>query len=230
MFLVKKWQSLYILCLLSFGPMLFQSCSMLAPNRTFVDEMENDSDGLFVPGRDFAVVPGDTGKAYRSRTELYDRTPASSSKKQSYLKEIALQNELRRLEGLETEDSYAYYAKYKDKFSSDSERIYFLKLRSPEARVSYLQSKWPDVDVAAADSVGSGRFAGMTSEEKEAIRQRELLVGMSQTSVEQSWGRPARIDVAGNPKFKNERWSYYENGRLRQVFFESGKVQGWSFE
>ena len=44
-------------------------------NRTFITEMEQESDGVFVAGRDFRTVPGDTGKAYRSREDIMMRTP-----------------------------------------------------------------------------------------------------------------------------------------------------------
>jgi hypothetical protein len=42
------------------------------------------------------------------------------------------------------------------------------------------------------------------------------------------WGRPAQVEVAGNPDNENERWTFFESGSMRQVYFESGSVQGWN--
>ena len=55
----------------------------------------------------------------------------------------------------------------------------------------------------------------------------ELLLGMDKKTVMKKWGRPTRIDVAGNPTNENERWSFYYNGKVRQVYFEKGVVNGW---
>ena len=53
---------------------------------------------------------------------------------------------------------------------------------------------------------------------------------MSKTEVQRIWGSPSRVDVAGNPKMENERWSFYHNGRVKTVFFESGRVEGWEIQ
>ena len=75
---MEKKKSLKLI-LLALGCMTFTSCAGLLQNRTFIDEMDRESDGLFVAGRDFDAVPGDSGSAYRSNDEIRMRTPASES-------------------------------------------------------------------------------------------------------------------------------------------------------
>ena len=60
--------------------------------------------------------------------------------------------------------------------------------------------------------------------------ERGIQIGMSKTQVEQLWGRPVNIEVAGDPRYENERWSFYHQGKMNYVYFESGEVQGWSLE
>jgi outer membrane protein assembly factor BamE (lipoprotein component of BamABCDE complex) len=58
----------------------------------------------------------------------------------------------------------------------------------------------------------------------------ELFVGMKKDDVVRNWGRPARIEVAGDPSYQNERWAFYFNGKTKNVYFENGKVQGWELD
>ena len=44
----------------------------------------------------------------------------------------------------------------------------------------------------------------------------------------QNWGRPDRMDVAGDPKFQNERWAYQRDGVTNYIYFENGRVEGWN--
>ena len=58
------------------------SCSLMMPNRSFIDQMENSDDAILAPGVDFPVVSGDTGQVGRSREQINARTPASERSKQ----------------------------------------------------------------------------------------------------------------------------------------------------
>ena len=49
------------------------------PDRTFIEQMDHETDGFFVPGQDFAVVPGDNGYE-EDVDEIRQRTPASAYK------------------------------------------------------------------------------------------------------------------------------------------------------
>ncbi len=50
---------------------------------------------------------------------------------------------------------------------------------------------------------------------------------MSKNDIVASLGKPARVEIAGNPSYENERWVYQFNGSSKYIYFESGVVQGW---
>ena len=58
---------------------------------------------------------------------------------------------------------------------------------------------------------------------------------MTTDQVQESWGEPDLVEVAGNPVYGNKRWKYRkfvssEDGYTQQtriVYFEAGKVSGW---
>lgn len=192
------------------------SCSEFVIKRSYQDEMERDSDGVFVADKDFPTVSGDSGQAYRSPEEIKLRTPPtpSTKKKLDYLS--SLDDELTTLEEGLPENEFQHYSRYKDKLENISEKIYFLRLKNVRARDEYLY--------------GKGIYAekGSSPQEEEAIRNRDILLGMSKEAVSRSWGRPVRVDVAGDPSFENERWAFYRAGRVQYIYFESGRVQGWT--
>lgn len=61
-----------------------------------------------------------------------------------------------------------------------------------------------------------------------AVQNEEIIVGMPKNAVERSWGYPVRVDVAGDPRFENERWAYNRHGTIQYVYFENGQVKGWA--
>ena len=70
------------------------------------------------------------------------------------------------------------------------------------------------------------------------VRSQDIALGMPHVYVRQSWGEPQKIEVSGDPYFKNERWKYVRQistpqgfkQEKRTVFFEGGKVAGWDTE
>jgi len=199
----------------------FLSCAMLFTHRSFVDEMEREDADFFIAGRDFQAIAGDEGVTGRSDKEIMLRTPASSPYRKRFDQEAGIENELMSLERGLGDVEYTEYLKVKDYLPTDSEKIYYLRLTTRQTKIRYLQSrglfnvfdqKLPNVDTDFA------------------IENEELLLGMSREGVKRSWGQPIRIDVAGHAKSGNERWSYYERGKVKQVFFENGRVQGWVVE
>lgn len=62
-----------------------------------------------------------------------------------------------------------------------------------------------------------------------------LRIGMEKNRVKRSLGSPQQVEVAGNPKYENERWiyetkvptldGYYEEKQV--IYFEGGNVVGW---
>lgn len=60
-------------------------------------------------------------------------------------------------------------------------------------------------------------------------------LGMQKNRVKRSLGLPSQVEVAGNPKYGNERWvyvrsvptldGYYKEKKV--IYFEGGSVVGW---
>jgi len=194
------------------------SCGFLE-QRDFVDEMEREPDSYFVPKQDFRTVPGDEGDPYVSNDEVIMRTPASYSTRMQRNYNRSLQDELLELEQAQSEGAYAHYSKYKRALGGTSEKIYFLRLRTINERERFLVHR------------GLKRRSMYTAgEEKLAVRNNEVLLGMDMSKVRQSWGDPTLREVAGRPDSGNERWAYQKHGRTKFIYFENGVVAGWSFQ
>jgi hypothetical protein len=193
------------------------ACTMV-PNRSYLAEMEHNDDAFFQPREDFPVVPGDTGRSWRTEKAWQRRTPASETTRLREREDRSLENELARLESAQSEGAATHYQQYRAKLATTSERIYFLQLKSKADREQYLSSRGFLVETAAV----------MPFEHHWAAQQGELLPGMSKEDVQESWGRPERVDFAGNPTYENERWMYRRDGAAKYIFFESGRVGGWT--
>ena len=200
------------------------SCSELLTRRTYVDEMERQSDGIFVAGRDFRQVPGDTGQAYRSRKEILQRTPASQKVMERREDERSLINELRRRENALTPRQLSTYQRRKMYLDGPSEQLYYLQLSRPE-REDYLAGKMIKTSRSSARSYRDSPLS-LVQDYKRA--EKNLFLGMNKDAVERSWGMPSRIDVAGNPRNQNERWTFYDGRKVKKIFFENGIVGGWA--
>lgn len=196
---------------------LLSGCAELHVGRTYLSEMEHDDSTFFSPSDDFPIVAGDTGRNWISDDERRERTPAAEEEDFDARKSRYLKQELKDLEGLQSEDSLAFYERHKGQLTTTSERIYFLKLPSYE-RKDYLLSRGfieetkPKLDY---------------KENLLAVRNNDILLGMKKDDVLSSWGKPLRVEVAGNPRHENERWLYRMNGASKYIYFESGEVQGW---
>ncbi|RPJ74697.1 MAG: hypothetical protein EHM20_10185 [Alphaproteobacteria bacterium] len=193
----------------------------MLPDRSYIEEMNRESDPVFQAGKDFPVVGGDSGEAYRSRAEIKKRTPASDrSRKQSQEIE-SIKQELEQKEASIPEESLGQYSKDKKYLPTDSDKLYYLSLDTHE-RLNYIKIKRQDM----ADDLGKNQdFV-----QKRSIHGGEVYLGMAKPDVVQIWGKPTRIEIAGNPKHQNERWSFVEDGNVRQIYFENGKVQGWALD
>lgn len=197
------------------------SCSSFLPDRSYIEEMERESDPFFQAGKDFPVVGGDNGNAYRSRDEIKKRTPASERDRNQIKEQESIRQELLQKEAELPEEFLGQYSKDKRYLSTDSDKLYYLSLSQPE-RNGYISVKKQDIQ----EDQGKGK----DFMEKHSIRSAELYLGMPKSQVVEIWGKPARIEIAGNPKNQNERWSFLEDGSLKQVYFEAGKVQGWALD
>lgn len=200
---------------------LSTSCGMMIPSRSYVDQMDRESDSFFKAGKDFPIMSGDTGQAFRSKEEIKKRTPASAREKVAQNESASLKQELMEKEGMLSEDEMAEYNRDSKYLPSESDKLYYLSL-SGEDRIIYLQSKKQDFieDHGVAKDLAK----------QQSIHATQIYLGMTKDEVIKSWGRPNRVQYAGNPKYQNELWLFNEDGSVKQVFFEGGKVNGWALD
>lgn len=203
-----------LILLLAFG---VSSCAFMS-ERSYTDVMENTEDGMFIPNRDFPVVAGDSGEANLSRREILRRTPASRLEKEKIFENFALEEELAQLEDEQTGKMAEHYGRYRERLKNNSEKIYFLKLPTIRDREDYLVSK----------GIYEGKYTNISPQIEDAISHHDLAQGMSKDAVLKSWGRPSSIEVAGNPRYENERWVYKRNRKVEYVYFEGGQVEGFT--
>ena len=208
---MKNWRLFFSIS----ASLTLVGCSMTG--RSFLTEMEQDDSSYFTPREDFPVVAGDTGRSWRNKREIKSRTPASLSEQLQDREANSLDSQLHQLETAQSEGASRHYEQYKKRLGSTSERIYFLQLPSKADREHYLNSRGL-LEVPSYTAYEMGH----------AAEQSELLVDMSKEDVLQSWGRPERIDIAGKASYENERWVYQRDGAVKYIYFEGGKVGGWT--
>jgi hypothetical protein len=198
--------------------LILTSCAQLHTSRTYLSEMEYDDTPFFEAGSDFPVMAGDSGRVGRSTREIVERTPASEFDIAEKRERDFLKAELNTLEAAQTEHAFEEYELYRSKFKSVSEKIYFLKLKHNERR-DYLLSK--GLLTETSYSTSAGEYV------QTATSGLEGWLGMSKDNVLNNFGKPMRVEVAGNPSQENERWAYTHNGATKYIYFEAGQVQGW---
>ena len=201
--------------------------------------MENEDYSFFNPREDFPVVGGDNGRDWISESQRIQRTPAADVIMAEERSARALKSELRELESLQSDEDLEFYDKHKDRFSSASEKIYFLNL-PPEERKDYLvdrgflssQSAKYRSHILNQGAKVSTLYSGDNDYSAEysdpfVLRRNDVMLGMNKGDVLESIGKPVRVEIAGNPRNENERWLYETNGASRYIYFESGEVHGW---
>lgn len=206
--------------------LLLSGCAGLLENRTFIDQMDHESDGFFVAGRDFPTTPGDSGYAYRSHNEIMDRTPLSGRSLQESREEMSLYGELRKKERAMNVYDKQLYSQVEHYIDDPSEKIYFIGLTTSE-KMDYLASKDISFERPRRNNNVSDNYRSIASVRPRGLHDRAIQLGMSKDQVMQIWGRPQRVEVAGNPRNENERWLFYDNNGMHYVYFERGSVQGW---
>lgn len=201
---------------------VLNSCGPISLNRSYLTEME-EREEYMVPGRDFAQVAGDIDQPRISSKQLYERTPDKERVFPGMSEEEKLKAEYGNKLANLTEEQRAWFAQYEMFFTSDSQKIYFLGL-SEEEQSQYLANNIQNKKLAQ----GYRQPASLVTYSPRANR--ELFLGMDKASVVQTWGNPHRVDVAGNPRLQNERWTFYEAGVRKYIYFASGRVEGWVLE
>jgi hypothetical protein len=96
-----------------------------------------------------------------------------------------------------------------------------------------------EIDPVAQAALGYRSPASLQSQEGEEDVQglyddHDLILGMRMNDVLSIWGQPREIETAGDPRFGNQKWTYWEGISKRYqiqsnrvVYLESGKVAGW---
>ena len=191
------------------------SCSMF-DRRDYFDTMDTRFDeAMFQPFGDFPVVAGDEGR-FMDESELMGRVPATAQMSESNKYNDSIARELRRLEMSISDMEYEEYSQIRGELASNYERIYYLRLH-PNERAAYLRAKGI-----------SGKRYYTAQEAMRVPASADISLGMAKGDVLGSWGEPDRRDYAGNPSMGNERWAYSKNGQVKYIYFESGRVEGWS--
>lgn len=161
-----------------------------------------------------------------------DRTTAKvvySSDNQHRIEEpqnLSLKQRINQLEKkLKSKTEKEHYSRILPWFEGDEERVEYLSLPDLEQKESWAKSRsvWQR----------SGSPSGQTLS---LIQNQDIALGMPREYVRKSWGEPQSVDVSGDPSFLNERWKYLKYVSSTQgykqekkiVYFEGGKVVGWS--
>lgn len=194
-------------------------CSIL-DSRTFKEQMNDNTDGFFIPGKRFPMAVGDKGKAYRSAADIKRRTPLSRSERKNMVWQRSLEDELYKKERALGPKEYQDYRESLLYLNHISEKIYYLNLSARE-RGKYIESK------RFKEHKHREKSSGISLLKMREFGRDEIRPGMDKKTVLKKWGRPVRVDIAGDPARQNERWSFYYGGQWRQIYFEGGLVQGW---
>ncbi len=202
---------------------LLGGCAALLESRSYSEQMEKTDDSFLSPGKDFPVASGDTGKQFLSSDELKSRTPANRFEQAERTERQSLQEELSEMESNLSPEEFERYEKVKGQFVADSERIYFLRL-SPSERHHYLRTLGIQSVNAAPEMPTYSAITYIRSYQRTS---REIYLGMDKDQVIDRWGRPDQVEIAGHPRDGNERWTFFDNGKSKHIFFESGRVQAW---
>lgn len=200
--------------------LFFVGCSNMFVTRSFQEEMDRDSDGIWSANDDFPVVSGDTGKIHRSRRDIHARTPSSIGIAASERENEKLEEEIEaRLDGLSNEErsDYNSHEKY---LENNSEKVYYLTLSKAK--------RWTYISEKRGKALGEQEYSTLDYLKIRDSQTGTLELGMSKDDVMSKWGRPGRVDVAGDPRNENERWSFNQGKARKYIYFESGRVQGWS--
>jgi hypothetical protein len=124
---------------------------------------------------------------------------------------------------LRTEADEQYYNEVKPALKTDRDKRDFLLQKDRNSQRRWLASRGINESSLYAPGV------------REAIDDGDIMVGMPKEAVRKSWGDPEAVEVAGNPEYGVERWTYVDyqgssegyQKEERMVYFERGQVVGW---
>lgn len=134
-------------------------------------------------------------------------------------------SKIRDLEkGLITQQDKSLYSKLLPWFTSDEEKLSFLRNSDYEDKQKWVMK----TRILSRPSL-------MTAKYKKLINNQDIAIGMPNDIVKKSWGDPLNVETSGNALFKNEKWRYVRTvstpdgfkQEKRVVYFEGGRVVGW---
>ena len=160
----------------------------------------------------------------RSRSQV-----VSSSDINGQRKEPVYQSEKDRIafleKNLKSKSEKEHYTRILPWFESQDERLEYLLMNSLDKKETWAKDRniWQ-------------RSSSPSNKTLELVQNQDIAIGMPREFVRKSWGEPQSIDVSGDPHFLNERWKYTRYASSSQgykqekkyVYFEGGKVVGWS--
>ena len=209
--------------------LFISSCSGLLPHRTFVREMSY-SGGFLQAGRDFPVVSGDSGFHYWDHDDIYKQVPMSLTESRQQKEYYLLKEELNRRERRLSSSEYKDYIQLKPYLNTNSEKIYYLSLASQERRLySMAKRKGEAISIPKHQTSPYNQpKRQLSSLPTSRLSYKNIISrGMDKDTVLKRFGSPQRVEVAGDPHKQYERWSFYQDGKLRQIYFGSGVVENW---
>lgn len=126
--------------------------------------------------------------------------------------------------GLITQQDKSLYSKLLPWFTSDEEKLSFLRNSDYEDKQKWVMK----TQILSRPTVMAGKY-------KRLIDNQDIAIGMPNDIVKKSWGDPLNIETSGNALFKNEKWRYLRTistpdgfkQEKRVVYFEGGRVVGW---
>ena len=181
--------------------------------RSFAEEM-NQEDSFFISGRDFPFSEGDRGRTHRNAEQIAARTPASLKEAAQAKEQSRLTAELMKRESRLSGAELKKYNGIKRELGTLSEKIYYLQL-SPAERGEYINMRIPHE-----------RRPQFKSENPHY--KQDISLNMTKEDVVHRWGRPSLIEIAGEPVRQNERWIFIRLSGRRTLYFEEGRVRGWT--
>lgn len=118
-----------------------------------------------------------------------------------------------------------HYSRILPWFENDEERLEYLLLPNLERKETWSNEHyiWQ-------------RSGSPSDQTVNLIKNQDIAVGMPREYVRKSWGEPNAVDISGDPLFLNERWRYNKyisssqgyHQEKKTIYFEGGKVVGWS--
>ncbi len=218
-------------CLMTVFLFSLTSCTMMQP-RSYSDQMDRESDGMWIAGEDFPVVSGDTGRVGRTREEISLRTPMNELQREKEFNRNLVKRSLEEKEAALSDDDLKAYKEYSAYLPSASEKLYYLSL-DPSERPIYISSKRGPEEkkfFPKRITVPSVKETPASRSIASQVISPDIRLGMSKDDVRNLWGEPKIVEYSGSKKDENEHWVFRDGLERKELYFEAGQVSGWHLD